>query len=73
MSADRRNARSASCVTTAVAGKSKAVAAGMGWETRQTFYNLATAIRAMVEWAEEERLASAQRYGEEEASRYAAR
>ena len=43
----------------------------MGWETRQTFYNLATAIRAMLEWAEDERLASAQRGGEKRRSREA--
>jgi hypothetical protein len=38
-----------------------------GWERRQTFYRLATAIGAMVEWAEDERLASAQRHVEKAA------
>jgi hypothetical protein len=43
----------------------------LGWESRQTFYNLATAIRAMVEWAEDERLASTQRGGEKRRSQEA--
>jgi hypothetical protein len=39
----------------------------LGWESRQTFYSRAAAIRAMVEWAEDERLASAKRRGEKAA------
>jgi hypothetical protein len=34
------------------------------WERRQTFYRLAMAIGAMVEWAEDERLAAAQSRGQ---------
>jgi hypothetical protein len=36
----------------------------LGWESRQTYYTRSTAICAMVEWAEDELLASAKRRGE---------